>query len=51
MTQITMIKEEDYVVLSKEPESLDDYDGCHVPGSQLIASNKRLIETMGYKTL
>jgi hypothetical protein len=46
-----MIKEEDYIVLFIEPESLDDYDSRYGPGSQLIASNEWLIESMRYRTL
>jgi hypothetical protein len=50
MTQITMVEKEDYVILFIEPESLDDHDGYHDPGPQLIALNERLIESIGYRT-
>jgi hypothetical protein len=50
MTQITTIKEEDYIILFIKPESLDDHDSHHDLGSQLIALNERLIEFMGYRT-
>jgi hypothetical protein len=50
MIQITMIKEEDYVILFIKSKSLNDHDGYHSLGSQLIASNERLIESIRYKT-
>jgi hypothetical protein len=45
-----MIKKKNYIILFMKPESLDDPDGHHGSGLQLIASNERLIEFIEYKT-
>jgi hypothetical protein len=50
MTQIIMIKEEDYVILFMKPKSLDDHNGHHNLDLQLIASNEQLIESKEYRT-
>jgi hypothetical protein len=50
MTQITMIKKEDYIILFMKSKSLNNYDDHYDLGLQLIASNERLIESIGYRT-
>jgi hypothetical protein len=45
-----MIKKENYVVLFMKLKSLNNHDNYYGLDSQLIILNRRLIESIGYKT-